>query len=77
MNINPFKKSCPTCKDCPERHIGCHSTCNRYLDWSRQVRAESQERRRNDAADQCRIENAVRIREKNQRRRRSGRLHYR
>ena len=20
------------CKDCPDRHIGCHATCERYLE---------------------------------------------
>lgn len=77
MIINSFKKSCHTCKDCQDRHIGCHSTCKRYQEWSRQVQEEAQERRRNHAAEQCQIENALRIRENNQRRRREGRLHYR
>lgn len=26
------KKDNP-CKDCPDRHIGCHSDCERYLAW--------------------------------------------
>ena len=21
------------CKDCKDRHIGCHATCERYLKW--------------------------------------------
>lgn len=23
----------PPCKNCIERHIGCHSTCDRYIEW--------------------------------------------
>ena len=21
------------CRNCGERHIGCHETCDRYIDW--------------------------------------------
>ena len=24
------------CKDCPDRHIGCHSTCDRYAEFCRE-----------------------------------------
>jgi hypothetical protein len=27
----------PPCKDCPERHIACHDTCERYKEWKRQI----------------------------------------
>ena len=23
----------PSCKDCQDRHINCHSECSRYLRW--------------------------------------------
>lgn len=23
------------CKDCPDRHAGCHGTCEKYLSWSK------------------------------------------
>ena len=23
----------PPCKDCPDRHLNCHSECSRYLCW--------------------------------------------
>lgn len=26
------KKDNP-CKDCSDRHVGCHATCERYLEW--------------------------------------------
>lgn len=41
-------KSAP-CKDCAERHPGCHSECERYKEYSRE-RAEirNSERRIND-----------------------------
>lgn len=28
----PIDRLCP-CKGCTERLVGCHSTCNRYLEW--------------------------------------------
>lgn len=27
----------PPCKDCPDRKVGCHSTCQRYLDFRKEV----------------------------------------
>jgi hypothetical protein len=26
----------PPCKDCPDRHIGCHSKCEKYLAFRRE-----------------------------------------
>ena len=23
------------CKDCKERQVGCHSTCEKYLEWNK------------------------------------------
>jgi hypothetical protein len=25
------------CKDCPNRKVGCHSTCEKYLDYRKEV----------------------------------------
>lgn len=25
------------CKDCPNRQVGCHSTCEKYLDFRKEV----------------------------------------
>lgn len=27
------------CKDCPDREVGCHSKCARYLSWKEQNEA--------------------------------------
>lgn len=27
------------CKDCPDREVGCHSKCSRYLNWKEQNEA--------------------------------------
>ena len=29
----------PSCKDCPDRHINCHSECIRYLRWKEHLEA--------------------------------------
>lgn len=29
----------PPCKDCPDRHITCHSECTRYLRWKEHLAA--------------------------------------
>lgn len=28
------------CKDCEERHIGCHSECERYADYRKRIDAQ-------------------------------------
>lgn len=30
----------PKCKDCKERHMGYHSTCENYIEWAKQREAE-------------------------------------
>ncbi len=32
------------CKDCTERHVGCHGTCERYKDWKTAHDAEKDAR---------------------------------
>lgn len=29
----------PSCKDCPDRHLNCHSECIRYLHWKEHLAA--------------------------------------
>ena len=29
----------PPCKDCPDRHLNCHSECIRYLRWKEPLEA--------------------------------------
>jgi hypothetical protein len=32
-----------TCKDCKDRHVGCHGECEAYIEWDRKHRAEKEE----------------------------------
>lgn len=25
----------PPCKDCPDRKVGCHSVCEKYIEWQK------------------------------------------
>lgn len=25
----------PPCKDCPDRKVGCHSVCEKYIEWKK------------------------------------------
>lgn len=36
----------PPCKDCPDRHPGCHSDCERYLEFKSYKDAERSEMRK-------------------------------
>lgn len=40
-----MKKDNP-CRDCTERIVGCHSTCNRYSEWSAEHKRQKDEIRR-------------------------------
>ena len=37
------------CKDCTDRHIGCHSTCEKYIDFRKRCDKEREDRLRNSA----------------------------
>jgi len=34
---------CP-CRDCPDRHIGCHGKCDKYQEWARLNTLEREKR---------------------------------
>ena len=38
------------CKDCDRRHIGCHSMCNAFKDWKKEVAQVAAEKAKADAA---------------------------
>ena len=41
------------CKNCPERYVGCHAECEKYLEFyqsMRQLNAATQERKKADNA---------------------------
>lgn len=40
MNISKYKAPC---KDCSERHIGCHANCEEYLHYARLRNTERDE----------------------------------
>ena len=41
------------CKDCPDRHIGCHSECDKFADYTiRQEQSRATARRRSIANGQ-------------------------
>ena len=42
-----------TCKDCAERHLGCHDTCERYQKAKNQRIAEREELRKTDSIDKA------------------------
>ena len=31
-----YKKTMGPCKDCPDRYVGCHSKCDKYIKWKEQ-----------------------------------------
>ena len=39
-NDNKFKTRVGTCKDCTDRKVGCHSTCERYMTAKKEWDAE-------------------------------------
>ena len=58
------KKDNP-CKDCPDRHIGCHLDCERYLAW-RKVYDEwnskvFNERSKSRAVDKYLIDRSIKV----------------
>ena len=32
----------PPCKDCPDRHVACHSTCEKFKAWEEIHRAQKE-----------------------------------
>ena len=46
-----MSKMKPVCKDCEERHIGCHDTCGRYLAAKEEYYARKNARYKEKAAE--------------------------
>ena len=46
----------PPCKDCSERHRGCHYDCERYLEFKAYREAEREEMRKGDEAIRFKID---------------------
>lgn len=51
--------SISVCKDCPDRQIGCHSTCERYKEQSEQRRKEQEEIRRQRDIDNAQTKRMI------------------
>ena len=49
-----YRRTLPPCKDCADRHIGCHSECDGYKEWK-----EQEGKRKTDAVQTYRYERAV------------------
>jgi hypothetical protein len=32
-----YHREKPPCKDCPDRHKGCHSKCEKFIEWSKKT----------------------------------------
>ena len=41
----------PTCKDCPDRHLACHDSCEKFAEWRKEHAAERAYTNRNHAAE--------------------------
>lgn len=41
------------CKDCPDRHMKCHGTCEKYLDYKERHWAEKKRMYEEDAIDKA------------------------
>lgn len=51
--------TCGPCKGCEERIVGCHSTCERYIEWKALIDLE-REARNEETSISCQIRSAIR-----------------
>lgn len=58
------------CKDCPDRQVGCHSTCEKYIEFKKEADEQRQERIARSEINQF-------VRESNERRYKRFRNHKR
>lgn len=64
------------CKNCPDRHPGCHSTCEDYNDVKQKREKLYKEERKRKAIECYAIENAQKNKMKTMKRKQSNRCHY-
>lgn len=38
-----LRKNVAPCKDCADRHVGCHSKCSKYVEWKKEIEAKQHE----------------------------------
>ena len=60
MALNGINTSDSPCKQCPNRYVGCHSTCVKYLDWSQQYKIKLEQRREQKKIDNLLFDNQTR-----------------
>lgn len=51
--------SISVCKDCPDRQIGCHAICQKYIEQSEQNRKEREEIRKQRDMDNAQKDRAI------------------
>lgn len=47
------------CKDCPDRQIGCHATCQRYIEQSERHRKDLEEIRKQKDAYSAQLDRKI------------------
>ena len=70
---HPWRWRGPTlspCKDCGERVLGCHDSCDYYAEYKARLSMRAEHREQTVDADVVTIENIQRIRKDQRRRRR-------
>lgn len=51
--------SISVCKDCPDRQIGCHATCDRYIEESEQNRKKREENQKQKDAHSAQLDRKI------------------
>ena len=51
----------PPCKDCSDRHYGCHSECRLYIDYDKERKAELERRKTAWKIERGIVEHFVRL----------------
>ena len=46
MRLDSTIRDTPPCKDCQDRHPGCHDKCHRYAEWKSKLEKVNDERRK-------------------------------
>lgn len=46
MRIDSPIRDTPPCKDCQDRHHGCHDKCHGYAEWKAELEKVNEERRK-------------------------------
>lgn len=58
----PQRRYSFACKDCPDRAIGCHSSCERYIKQAEQLRKENERIYQEKQCDQAQVDRKLEAR---------------